>query len=454
VKPGKSSSKRSSKRPHTRRHRGVTLVRPNAERRIGWRARYRDPDTGKTTWETLGASLSSDEARAVWAVAKSRAIAKRQMELEGGAPRTTGTALDDAIKTYFDDHPQLRAKTTEAYEGAADKFKAWASRVGLRGADDLTGQRLVAFRAELVKEKKSVRTKGRTARVKGEAQRSPHTVNRELRSIGTILEYLRSRGLLPRLSGDALRDGLKKLRAPLDPPEFLRPAELQRLLDAATRHDAETFAETRDEHGGNGKPGTTPRYPAIAPFVAFLLLTGMRRNEALAVEWRHVDLEALDGAGKKAGEITLTADMVKTHRGRTVVLEVSPALRKMLAAMRLKAGGKGRVFALTPGEARSAERRIIASYGAPSFSWQVLRQSCGTFLTNSPAIFHGASAYRSAKQLGHSVAIAERHYLGLLRGVSPDARDLETAMQVAEQLATIVAAVGARPAPKAATARA
>ncbi len=417
-------------------HPGVVLLKPDpAGRHPHWRARFDDPDTGRTVKETLDpVAVRTAEARRDWAIRKSRALAQRRLELEGGAPRTTGTTIADAVKTYFDDHPQLRAKTVEAYSSAAGKFKAWAARSGVRSADDLTGQRLVAFRAELVKEKKSVRTTGRTARAKGDGQRSPHTTNRELRSIGTILEHLRKRGLLPRLTSDALRDGLAKLRAPLDPPEFLRPPDLRRLLDAAIRHDSEKFAATRGEHAGKGAPGSTPRYPAIAPFVAFLLLTGMRRNEALGLEWSSVDLDS--------GEIRLSAAETKTHRGRTVVLEVSPALQRMLTAMQ-ENGGKGRVFALTEGEARAGERRIIRDYDAPPFGWQTLRQTCGTFLTNAPGIFGAASAYRSAKQLGHSVAIAERHYVGLVRGIPLDARTLEDAMQIGADLAR-VAVVGAK----------
>jgi hypothetical protein len=44
--------------------------------------------------------------------------------------------------------------------------------------------------------------------------------------------------------------------------------------------------------------------------------------------------------------------------------------------------------------------------------------------------FGAASAYRSAKQLGHSVAVAEKHYLGLVREIPATARTLETAMQI------------------------
>jgi hypothetical protein len=62
----------------------------------------------------------------------------------------------------------------------------------------------------------------------------------------------------------------------------------------------------------------------------------------------------------------------------------------------------------------------------------LLRSTCGTYLANSN-IFGGASAYREAKQLGHSVAIAEKHYLGVVH-VDPAAKTLEAAMGVEEKL--------------------
>jgi hypothetical protein len=71
----------------------------------------------------------------------------------------------------------------------------------------------------------------------------------------------------------------------------------------------------------------------------------------------------------------------------------------------------------------------------------MLRATCGTYLTNAPGIFGAASAYRSAKQLGHSVAVAQRHYLGLIRGIPRDARTLEQAMQIEDPVKRIVASV-------------
>ena len=113
----------------------------------------------------------------------------------------------------------------------------------------------------------------------------------------------------------------------------------------------------------------------------------------------------------------------------------------MLAAMRLQ-NRSGSVFGRTSGSAYSAAARLQKEFGAPDgIGWQVLRRSCGTYLTNASGIFGGSSAYLSAKQLGHSVQVAERHYLGVMRGIRRDAQTLEAAMQIEKQMAKIVASV-------------
>jgi integrase len=181
--------------------------------------------------------------------------------------------------------------------------------------------------------------------------------------------------------------------------------------------------------------------------VAFCLLTGMRFGEAIALDWSQVDLDALDATGKPVGEVYVTTAS-KTAKARTVGLEVSPALRKLLIAQKFRTGGKGSVFELTRETARAAGKRLVIDYGAPkTFGWQALRRTCGTYLTNSPGIFGAASAYRSAQQLGHSVAIAEKNYVGLLRGIPADARTLEEAMQVEAQVQQVIASAGMSRAP-------
>lgn len=426
-------------------HPGVVLIPPDPEgRHPSWRARFEDPDTGRTVKTTI-AELTTAEARRDWAIRKAKALGKRRMDLEAGAPRSTGTGLATALARYFEDHTRLRAGTLGIYRRASNKLAAWCAKVGIRSADDLTAPHVVAFRASLVREPVNAPVKGgkRGKRAASPKPRAPSTVNADLRAIGTVLGYLRKLGLLPKLDADGLADSLAKLENGVDRLDYRKPAEVKRLLEAALRHDAETFAATREEHAGLRPVGTTPRYKPVAPFVAAALLTGMRAGELIDLDWKAVDLEALDNEGKPVGEIYISAAS-KTHRARTVGLEVSPALRKMLAAMKLRNGGKGSVFGVTRGDAKAVERRLRGEYGAPAgCNWQALRRTCGTYLTNAPGIFGAASAYRSAKQLGHSVDVAERHYVGVARGISRDARTLEAAMQIETEIAAVIAAVPA-----------
>lgn len=439
-----TSAKRRRRGP---KHPGVVLLKPDPARRIGWRARFVDPDTGRSTKETLDVALSTTELRDEWAVRKSKALAARRIELDRGAPRATGTGLADALDRYFKDHERLRPGTIGIYRRAADKLAAWGARAGVKSADDLRGPHLVAFRASLVREPLNAPVKGgkRGKRAAAEQTRAPTTVNADLRAIGTVLGYLRRLGLLPKISADDLSDGLAKLPSNVERLDYRKPAELRALLEAAIRHDAATFEATRDEHAGKRKPGTTLRHTPIAPFVVGAILTGMRAGELIDLDWKRVDLEALDHDGRPVGEIYVTAAS-KTHRARTVGLEVSPALRTLLAALKLKTGGKGSVFGITRGEAKAAERRLRVEFGAPDgCNWQALRRSAGTFLTNAPGIFGAASAYRSAKQLGHSVAVAEKHYVDVARGIQRDARDLESAMQISAEVQRVTDSIGRRP---------
>lgn len=425
---------------HRKRHPGVVLIKP--EGRHGWRARYRDPDSNRIVKVGLNPALRTAELREDWAAKKSRELAKRRLELEGGAVRATGTGLDAALDRYLEDHGHLRPGTLGIYKAAIDKLRSWARAAGLKSADELTGAKLVALRASLAKERMPVPTAGgrRGQRTASTAPRSPQTINRELRALRTVLGYLRKLGLAARLSSDDLKDGLERMRVSHERGDFLRPAEIGQLLDAALAHDARNYVATRAEHAGIRPPGMTPRYGAIAPLLAAALLTGMRYAELLELDWSAVDLDAPGEDGKPAGEIHLAAADTKTHHARDVDLEVSPTLRELLLALRPK-DARGKVWGLTDGEARAAARRLDGLGAPEGWSWQALRRTCGTVLTCAPTIYGAASAYRSARRLGHSVAVAEKHYSGVMKGISRDARTLEAAMQIEPHMARIIAAV-------------
>lgn len=446
------SSRPVRKRRKGKAHRGVTLIRPNEKARTGWRARYVDPDLEKTVWETLDAALDTVELREDWAARKAKGLALRRLELMGGAPRAVGTGLASAMKRYFDDHPRLSDETLTLYRSATNKFLAWATKAGLESVDDLDKGKLVAFSAMLAKEPKRVCKPGgrRGERATAKAMRSAYTVNRELRSIGAALRYLRRLGFLPKLSSDDITDGLQKLKAQLKRIEYLKPQELQQLLGAAVKHDAETFAGTRAEYAGELPKGTTRKYEPIAPVIAAALITGLRVSHLLALEWSDIDFDAPDDSGKAVGEIIPQGGSA-TKRTGLIGLEISPGLRRLLAAMKLQSGGRGKVFRLTESEGKAALKRLTTkkddngktlTYGAPPAStWQTFRKTCGCYLTNAPGIFGSASAYRSARQLGHSVQIAERYYVNVVRGIPKSARTVEAAMQITKQLERVIEAV-------------
>jgi integrase len=88
------------------------------------------------------------------------------------------------------------------------------------------------------------------------------------------------------------------------------------------------------------------------------------------------------------------------------------------------------VWDVTEDGAIKAMRRLRKTYGAPDeFTWQALRRTCSTYLVNS-SIFGSASAYQAAKQCGHSVLVMERNYSGVVRGIDPALRDLESVLGI------------------------
>ena len=424
VVPGSARrTKRRTRSPHP----GVILIKPKGPRRM-WRARFRDPDTGRLTYESLGllAAGSNDETRKAWADAKAREIARRKDAIKLGAPRATGTTISDAIARYYTDHPRLRDRTRTTYQKATNKLKDWLGASGVRSADALTLAHLVAFRSSIASAPRQSQARGakRGARKTTTKPRAASAVNVEIRSIKVALGYLRRVGLLPKISRDDISDGLRLLTTEQDAPDFLRPPQIGALLRAAIAHDADTFKATREEHA-LGKAGTTPRYPSIAPFIAVALLSGMRFGELESLDWSEVDAEG----------IHLTS-RTKTKRARVVAFEVSPGLAALLAALRPERAA-GSVWGLRTDQIKAAAKRLDKRGAPKGWTWQGLRRTCGTYLTNAPGIFGAASAYRSARQLGHSVQVAERHYLGVVR-VPKEAATLEAAMGCEAEIEAIV----------------
>jgi integrase len=425
-------------------HRGVVILRRELPSgRATYRARWTDPETGKARFQSLDAiGLYSPAERAAWARERAEQNRQEKAALAAGTRRPARALLAGAVADYLEAcRATLRPATLTTYATSLGVLLEWAVEQGIERVDELDGPALARLGAYLIaRPRHGAKREGRRGEKRASGgTRGARTVARDSRQIGGFLRHAIRHGLAPRLTRDAISDALKPPRGEKKLPQFLGASEVRALIDAALRHDAATYAATREEHAGEREPGSTPRYKAIAPAVVLALLTGMRRGELVALTWADVDLGAVDEQGREVGELRVRAAVAKTRTERKVDLAVSPAARALLGALKLRAGRSASVLGLTDTELESAGRRLRGTFGAPAAaSWHALRRTCATYLCNSN-IFGGATAWRAAKQLGHGVQVLEKHYAGLI-SVSRDARSIEDAMQCAELVAQVVGA--------------
>lgn len=448
-------------------HPGVVLlrrewIRDDGTRGVSWRAKWHDPDDGerekRLTLDSPELGLTTHEARVAWAGKKADHLRQRRADLKAGALAHTRKPLRQAVEDYVTHSAATkRPATVEAMRPPLARFLAFAERRGLALTDDVRPHDLAAFRAELIAAKRTTSQGGeKRGTRKATADRlSPTSQNSYLKAVKACLHHLRRTGYLPHVgTAERITEALGGVRVPREAPELLTPAELRRLLRAAIAHDGERFAITRAENTGplaaaraaaaakarregvedpQLPSGSTPRYSPVGPLCTFLLLSGCRISEALALEWDQVDFDALDSAGAKVGAIRIRAEQSpRSGAARAIMLSVSPALRRLLTGMKLRAGGKGRLFPeLSEATCKAALLRLVAR-GAPPFGWHVLRRLCGSYLVCSPGIFGAASVFLAAKQLGHSVEVAERHYLGTVAGIPHHVTALEDALGAAK----------------------
>lgn len=392
---------------------------------------WHDPDDDRersTSMDALG--LTNEEQRREWAVQKSRELRRRKEDIEAGSPKRSKTPMGVAIDRFLTDKAlEIRARTREIYGECISRFRVWAELAGVQVVEQLTPGDLTRLRSHLLALPRKQAAKGgkRGERRPEAVRRSPVSINRDIRSIKTMLNYWRRLDLTPLLNSDHLKDRLQMVKQERRLKTFLTQDSLVNLIAACLRHDAETFKETRVEHQGHLPVGSTARYYAITPFVLTTLLTGCRLGEVRALRWRQVLLDqnyiALDDPSG-----------IKTGMGRRISLDETPLLSLMFAALKLRAGDHPFVFGgeaeLSKEVADNCRARLIRHFGAPQFDWQMLRRTCGTFLTCASGIRGAGSAWLSAVRLGHGIDVAQRHYWGAVNNIPVEAKTLEAAMGI------------------------
>ena len=443
---------RRGQSPHpgvTVRKRGDrTALHPSGRSYPVYQALWTDPDLGKRCTQMLHqVGCWTDEARKDWAKRKSEDIYKRKNELSAGAPRRTKTPVSTAVEKFLA-HARLdkRPDSMAGYEAAMRRFETWAAASSVQFIETLKKKHLLDLRDWVTRlpRQRPQAGGGRGKKLKEKTPRSPHTVNGDLRVIRAALNFLVEHDLLPHLTGEQVGKGLKQLRGddPDRTPHELE--ELQAIVKACLLHDAATYKETRDEHRGVGERGQTYRHDPVGAMVVFVMLTGCRVGEARRLPWERVHLAPPKGHPY----IEIEAGTAKTRKFRRVNLSIAPLLHDLLIELREGAPSSDRyVFRgdreMSKDEATDIYQRLAARYDAPRFTWQKLRKTASTYLTNSKGIFGGASVFKAARQLGHSAEVAQTHYADDVF-IDDDAAFLEQLMGIDELVRDVIKSIRAR----------
>lgn len=400
------------------KHPGVSCFK----RRESLVAQWRNPETGLYESESLTAKgfRSKSEAQ-MWLKDKSAELKRVKVILEMGLEKELPVSvphlgLAAVIERYLEDYgvdrdANLTKKQRERLKALIDFARA--RRLHRASASELKPNHLAEFRDYLKRLRKKV------AKGKGHAKTSQPLKagarNSYLASARAFFNWARLRGYLT-LTGDDVSDRLYSFKSPRKLPVALRARELRALIVAASAHDSESFHGSRDDkssyYTGEPSPKASPKFQPMLPLLLLLILTGMRRGEALHLKWSDVDFDEKrltvrddEGSGHK----------VKTRMERSIPLTDSPALVRLLTILALRRGQNRYVIAGkspdTPKNFRApAWKRMVGGADCEHVTPKDLRS---TFSTYAASAIRGPQPLYLAARMGHALEVAHRHYVAI-----------------------------------------
>lgn len=371
-------------------HLGVTIVRPSAGQ-VAFRLRWKSPDTGRFVFRKLSdQEARSEDTRRDAAIRQWQELQDRKLQLNTGAEKYTAgdTLIRAAIEGYFTGPAtRLAARTQQGYRSRISAFLAWLETpaVNVRKCGQVNARLLRAYRSHVIARNTLDGTKRRV---------SDATVNAAMWACGAVLGELAKGQEIP-MTASAVTEALETVKDRSEKKDFLRPAQLRAILAACIAYDADT--SIRSEIRGR-----------MYATILLVMLTGMRSQEALRLEWRDI---GEDPDGRPC--IHVRREIAKNGRARRIYLAHSPLLAHLVGNRRGRADN-ARVVGVARSVLATARYTIAAKLGL-AFDCKVFRRTCGTFLTCAPNIFGAAAPYMSAQQLGHTVEVAQKNYLGLVQ---------------------------------------
>lgn len=384
------------------KHRGVQVIRPSSGH-PDYRLRWTDPDDRRMAHRNMTAAESVNaDTRCDAAIGHHTDLKTRRRQIDLGAAKYIhgATAIEAAGLVYLasNRHTRKRPSTRAAYQAGWELFCAWCVTRRHTTMRAITR----AMLAEYADARGGIRTRDG-------AERSPATVNKELKWLRAVLKELHRRGYLGCTLAD-IEAGLELLAEDVRPGGVYRTDDIAWILGGCHQHDVATLTANKKNQFARRS----------LPVTLFGLLTGLRPKEALELDG--TDVVMANGHPR----IIVRSTVAKTRRERYIDTAHSPLLAYLVSA---RMGQPGPLLGGTKDGLRNAVTAVRVNHGAP-FTWKALRRTCGSYLTCAPAIFGAASAYMSAAQLGHTVATAQKNYLNTITGIPADARTTEDAMGI------------------------
>jgi integrase len=403
------------------------VIRPRAGRPY-YALRYTEPESGIERTPRLH-DVTTPKAAAKAAVQLWRNLERRKLQVTvaGGRAHACSVAtLRQEIETYLTAVKRKvskRGKRTSAvtvrrYRDSLEQWASWCEKRDCMHLNQLVRTGLSEWVAA------RLGTLSLTAR--GEP-RKVSTINQEVKPVRQMLVAAALAGRLVHLSSDAIRGALKRLTQEAPTPRCYSVPEIRDALRAAMDFDV--------------SPLKSRRSAPTAPLVAAGLLGGLRRGELASLQVHDV---LFDAPSDYDPSITTGVDVlrlpkhkVKTGVARDVqMVPYSPLLGELMRELIRGRAGHERVFRMSYQSMGSLSKRLRAAGRTPpkGFCMKDLRSTCATY--QSPLV---GNAKAKADRLGHTLAVAEEHYLALPSGTPLTAPDLETVMQCAPELREIIA---------------
>lgn len=419
----------------------------------GYSIRWRDPLTHKQIEKRLSVEL---KAALVWArkqhalnqKARERRQAQEVAAFAQGVPLQAITApvrhsISDECQRYYTAlaKPENRSKSTLLHaEDSLFRFLHWCAAHELVYLDQLTGPLLQSYSDHL-----------HALRKRNGKHYKVSSVNQWMKYPRCMLRVAAGKDRLP-LNYDKIRENLKHTKIAkasdkklhgLSTARALRPNEIKALLLAALKYDARD--RTQDKLTSLGLQRARP----LAPDIAMLLLSGLRRREYTFLTCA----QAVYSQPDKAMLIDMPALLTVERQGRQITYPIGKKLSERLVFFRgVSHIGSQLLLELVKDRDGSewlsmysyhhladALKKSLRAFGAPKCTAHDLRATCATFQLS----ILGLDLHRATKRLGHTETIAKESYLQPVPGQPFGVATLEKAMGCEREFKLVLKAMQA-----------